>query len=166
MPTCACSFCWIPAHSRVPQAQGHENFFDVFWSKITNYQWLLINFYAYFKKFQGLKETINKQKQWGWAFLLGTYMLNFVPKNCHRQMQWLSGRVLDLRPKGHGFEPHRHHCVVSLSMNIHPRLVLVQPRKTHPYTTERLLMGCKESNQSKHLKILSAEVACICICCM
>ena len=29
--------------------------------------------------------------------------------------QWLSGRVLDLRPRGHGFEPHRHHCVVSLS---------------------------------------------------
>ena len=26
--------------------------------------------------------------------------------------QWLSGRVLDLRPKGQGFEPH---CVVSLS---------------------------------------------------
>ena len=29
--------------------------------------------------------------------------------------QWLSGRVLDSRPKGRGFEPHRHHCVVSLS---------------------------------------------------
>ena len=30
--------------------------------------------------------------------------------------QWLSGRVLDSRPKGRGFEPHRRHCVVSLSM--------------------------------------------------
>ena len=29
--------------------------------------------------------------------------------------QWLSGRVLDSRPRGHGFEPHRRHCVVSLS---------------------------------------------------
>ena len=29
--------------------------------------------------------------------------------------QWLSGRVLDSRPRGCGFEPHRHHCVVSLS---------------------------------------------------
>ena len=28
--------------------------------------------------------------------------------------QWLSGRVLDWRPKGHGFEPHRRHCVVVL----------------------------------------------------
>ena len=42
--------------------------------------------------------------------------------------QWLSGRVLDWRPKGCGFEPHRHHCVVSLSKNINPSLVLVQPR--------------------------------------
>ena len=55
------------------------------------------------------------------------------------------------------FEPHRHHCVVSLSKNINPSLVLVQPRKslvlvqprkTHPYITERLLVGCKESNQT------------------
>ena len=29
--------------------------------------------------------------------------------------QWLSGRVLDLRPRGRGFESHRRHCVVSLS---------------------------------------------------
>ena len=41
--------------------------------------------------------------------------------------QWLSGRVLDSRPKGRGFEPHRRHCVVSLSKNIYPSLVLVQP---------------------------------------
>ena len=29
--------------------------------------------------------------------------------------QWLSGRVLDSRPKGPGFEPHRRHCVVVFS---------------------------------------------------
>ena len=62
--------------------------------------------------------------------------------------QWLSGRVLDSRPKGRGFEPHRFHCVVSLSKNINPSLVLVQPRKTCPFITERLLMGRKESNQT------------------
>ena len=64
--------------------------------------------------------------------------------------QWLSGRVLDWRPRGHGFEPHRHHCVVSFSMNINPSLVLVQPRKIRPFITERLLMGRKESNQTKN----------------
>ena len=62
--------------------------------------------------------------------------------------QWLSGRVLDSRPKGRGFEPHPRHCLVSLSKNINPSLVLVQPRKTHPVITERLLMGRKESNQT------------------
>ena len=30
-------------------------------------------------------------------------------------VQWLSGRVLDSRLRGCGFEPHQHHCVVSLS---------------------------------------------------
>ena len=58
--------------------------------------------------------------------------------------QWLSGRVLDSRPRGRGFEPLRHHCVVSLSKNINPSLVLVQPRKTSPFITEKLLMGRKE----------------------
>ena len=67
--------------------------------------------------------------------------------------QWLSGRVLTSRPKGRGFEPHRRHCVVSLSKNINPSLVLVQPRKTRPFITERLLMGRKESNQTNQTKV-------------
>ena len=64
-------------------------------------------------------------------------------------VQCLSGRVLDSIPKGRGAEPHRRHCVVSLSKNINPSLVLVQPRKTRPFITERLLIGRKESNQTK-----------------
>ena len=68
--------------------------------------------------------------------------------------QWLSGRVLDSRPRGCGFEPNRCHCIVSLSKNINPSLVLVQPRKTCPFITERLLMGGKESNQTnKQIKV-------------
>ena len=60
-------------------------------------------------------------------------VLWFIPKKkSDMGAQWLSGRVLDSRPRGHGFEPHRHHCIVSLSKNIYPSLVLVQPRKTHP----------------------------------
>ena len=31
--------------------------------------------------------------------------------------QWLSGRVLDSRPKGRGFESHRRHCVVVLEQD-------------------------------------------------
>ena len=32
--------------------------------------------------------------------------------------QWLSDKVLDSRPKGRGFEPHRRHCVVVLEQDI------------------------------------------------
>ena len=67
--------------------------------------------------------------------------------------QWLSVRMLDSRPKARGFEPHQRHCVVSLSKNINPSLVLVQPRKIRPFITERLLMGRKESNQTNKQKI-------------
>ena len=72
--------------------------------------------------------------------------------------QWLSGRVLDSRLKGRGFKPHRRYCVVSLSKNINPSLVLVQPRKTCPFITERLLMGCKESNQTNKIFDLNPGV--------
>ena len=68
-----------------------------------------------------------------------------------RGAQLLSGRALDSRQRGHRFQPHRGHYVVSLSKNINPRLVLVQPRKTHPFIIERLLMGSKESNQANKI---------------
>ena len=31
--------------------------------------------------------------------------------------QWLSGKVLDSRPRGRGFEPHQRHCVVVLEQD-------------------------------------------------
>ena len=34
-----------------------------------------------------------------------------------RGAQWLSGRVLDSRLKGRGFEPHRRHCVMVLEQD-------------------------------------------------
>ena len=55
--------------------------------------------------------------------------------------QWLSGRVLDLRPVSLCCGPRARHICSSL--------VLVQPRNPGPCLTERLLMGCKESNQTK-----------------
>ena len=58
--------------------------------------------------------------------------------------------VWNSHSNGHGFQPHWRHCVVSLSNNIYPSLVLVQPRNTHLYITERLLMGRKESNQTNN----------------
>ena len=63
--------------------------------------------------------------------------------------QWYN---IESRPRGGGLEPHRHHCVVSLSKNIYPSLVLVQPRKTRPFIAERLMMVCKESSQKLSIK--------------
>ena len=42
--------------------------------------------------------------------------------------------------------------ILPKARHIYPSLVLVQPRKTRPCLTERLLMGCKESNQTKQNK--------------
>ena len=43
------------------------------------------------------------------------YFVNASPPK--RGVQWLSGRVLDLRPRGRGFEPHRRHCIVVLEQD-------------------------------------------------
>ena len=77
----------------------------------------------------------------------GPYIVLYLISILNVGAQGLSGRVLDSRPKGRGFEPHWHHSLVSLIKNINLSLVLVQPRKTRPFITERLLMGRKESNK-------------------
>ena len=92
-------------------------------------------------KWQSLKNCKN------WVFI----------QNIHVGVQWLSGRVLDSRQRGSELEPHRRHCIVSLSKNINLSLVLVQPRKTRPYITERLLMGRKESNQTNKTKYIQEQ---------
>ena len=64
--------------------------------------------------------------------------------------QWLSGKVLDSRLRGRVFNgPHWRHCIVSLSNNINPSLVLVQSRKSCPFITERLLMDIKNQVKQK-----------------
>ena len=63
--------------------------------------------------------------------------------------------MLDLRLSGRGFEPHWRHCVVSLSKNNNPCIVLIQPRKTRAFITERLLMRRRESNQTEQKYIHS-----------
>ena len=48
-----------------------------------------------------------------------TVLLSTVVLVQHRKtgVQWLSGRVLDSRTKGHRFEPHWPHCVVVLEQD-------------------------------------------------
>ena len=40
-----------------------------------------------------------------------------ISDKIYQGAQWLSGRVLDSRPKGRRFEPHRRHCVVVLEQD-------------------------------------------------
>ena len=42
---------------------------------------------------------------------------NLKPSLQYCKCEELSGRVLDLRPKGRGFEPHWRHCVVVLEQD-------------------------------------------------
>ena len=75
-----------------------------------------------------------------------------------------SGKVLDSRQKGHRIRA----SPASLrygpwARHIYPSLVLVQPRKTRPYITERLLMGCKESNQTNEQGLPSYQLGHNCI---
>ena len=72
---------------------------------------------------------------------LGVSRIQLYRRECSRS-------VVECLTSDRGFEPHRCRCVVSLSKNINPSLVLVQPRKTGPFITDRLLMGHKESNQT------------------
>ena len=44
-------------------------------------------------------------------------------------------------------------CCVLEQDRFYPSLVLIQPRKIHPYIAERLLMGRKESNKNKKTKL-------------
>ena len=92
-----------------------------------------------------------EEAQTPYSFTMIFYSTNWIV------IQWeareRSGSVLDLRPRGRGLEPHRRHCVLCpWAKHIDPSLVLVQPRKTRPYITERLLMGRKESNQTKTMR--------------
>ena len=63
-----------------------------------------------------------------------------------------SGSVVECLTRDRGVAGSSLTSVTALcpwARHINPSLVLVQPRKTRPYITERLLMGRKESNQIK-----------------
>ena len=75
-----------------------------------------------------------------------------ISKSGSTVAQWKSawfeteGQRVRASPASLGCDPWARH--------ISPRLVLVQPRKTHPCLTERLLMEHKESNQTNKQKTL------------
>ena len=66
--------------------------------------------------------------------------------------------MVECLTRDRGFEHHRRHCVVSLSKNLNPSLVLVQPRRARPFITERLLVGRKEPNQTNKTNSMSDKL--------
>ena len=82
-------------------------------------------------------------------------MLLFVQYSgivCTITFRECSGSVVKcLTPEAEGprvrASPSSLHCGLR-ARHIYPSLMLVQPKKTCPYITERLLMGRKESNQT------------------
>ena len=72
--------------------------------------------------------------------------------------QWLSGIVIDSRQRAAGSSLTGITALCDWARHINPSLVLVQPRKTRPYVTERLLMGRKESNQTQQTNTTNAQI--------
>ena len=52
-----------------------------------------------------------------WSFSYNSGVKLSLYNTVHLGAQWLSGRVLDSRPRGRGFEPHRRHWVVVLEQD-------------------------------------------------
>ena len=63
--------------------------------------------------------------------------------------------MLDSKPKGRGFEPHRRHCVVVLEQDTFILVSTSSTQEDPSRITERLLSGRKESNQTNYLKFTS-----------
>ena len=62
----------------------------------------------------------NMDSQWSKQeayFACATQVWLAVNHNTSMGVQWLSGRVLDLRQRGRQFELHRRHCVVVLEQD-------------------------------------------------
>ena len=86
-------------------------------SKIPDHNFLRFNF-----KYISLSEDTDAQRESNFSqiiFNTKVFKLKRIPANflSPEGAQWLSGRVLDSRSKGRGFEPHRRHCVVVLEQD-------------------------------------------------
>ena len=62
--------------------------------------------------------------------------------------QWLSGRMIDLRPRGCGFKPHQHHCIVFLSKT-HYSLLCTGSTQEDPSSLNENIVDWDVKNQIK-----------------
>ena len=62
----------------------------------------------------------DSSKNWAFTWTSSTAFIqwwNTFYDGTSQGAQWLSGKVLDSRPRGHGFKPHRCHCVEVLEQD-------------------------------------------------
>ena len=72
--------------------------------------------------------------------------------------QWLSSRVLDLRPRDCRFEPHRCHCVVSLSKT-HLSLLSIGSTQEDPPPHNWKIVDWDVKNQIKQKRHRNLEIS-------
>ena len=127
-------------------------------------------------KKEGIDSFAKAVCTWIWYWDLITSNHQFVVYrscNWHLRMQihfnmylWeRSGSVVECLTRDWRAAPASLRCG-PWARHIYPSLVLVQPRKTRPCLTERLLMGLKKSNQTKHVSVIFCHcytVGCITI---
>ena len=68
-----------------------------------------------------------------------THILIVCSTNTTKGAQWLSGSVLESRPRGQGFKPHRSHGVVSLNKTLLSVLSTDSTQEDPSDITEKLL---------------------------
>ena len=78
----------------------------------------------------------------------------------YREAWWRSGRASDFEWRGPGFDPHKRHCVVSLSKMHYLPTVLVKPRKSWlcPDMTEKLFTGTLSLNTNIQTKSINGQI--------
>ena len=86
------------------------------------YRFFFISVYAVlFRKKRLSQETENESVKHIGVEYVNKEAKNLASKDLTvksaRGAQWLSGRVLDSRPRGRGFKPHRRHCIVVLEQD-------------------------------------------------
>ena len=78
---------------------------------------LSVDFFYFQNKIRGSSECQTIWIQIWLSISSGLIWVQTVCKGYQMGAQWLSGRVLDLRMRGCGFEPHRRHCIVVLEQD-------------------------------------------------
>ena len=90
--------------------------FEFLWEPLSDHTELIMSICLYCRRVMMMVVmTIILMKK----LMIQWYVTNFNRVNAQSPGagQWLSGRVLDSRPRGSGFEPHRRHCVVVLEQD-------------------------------------------------